>query len=219
MKSLLKKATFLIISFLHLLYNLKTANHLNKINTSIRSMWLRCEFRHIGNKVYFLKGVHIIGAKYITIGNNSFFGKGCILTAWESYLDKKFSPHIKIGSNCNFGDYNHITATNNIIIGDGTLTGRWVTITDNSHGQTDYQSLQSPPIKRDIYSKGPVKIGNNVWIGDKATILPGVTIGDGAVIGANSLVTRDIPPYCVVGGNPAVILKENKHPHRNNSNN
>lgn len=219
MKLLLKKIISLTISFLHLFYNLKTASYLNRINTGIRSMWLRCEFKHIGNKIYFLKGVHIIGAKYIIIGNNTSFGKGCILTAWDNYLEQKFSPHIKIGKNCNFGDYNHITATNNIIIGDGTLTGRWVTITDNSHGQTDYLSLQCPPIKRAIYSKGPVKIGNNVWIGDKATILPGVTIGDGAVIGANSLVTKDIPPYCVVGGNPAVILKGNKHLNRENSDN
>lgn len=219
MKLFLKKIISLIISFLHLFYNLKTANYLNKIDTSLRSMWLRCEFKHIGNSVYFMKGVHILGAKCIILGSNVSFGKGCILTAWENYLGKKLSPHITIGSNCNFGDYNHITATNNITIGDGVLTGRWVTITDNSHGQTDYQSLQCPPITRNIYSKGPVKIGNNVWIGDKATILPGVTIGDGAIIGANSLVTKDIPPYCVAGGNPAIILKENKTTYIKDDNN
>lgn len=211
MKILLKKIAYLIISFFHLFYNLKTAKYLDKINISIRSMWLRCEFKHIGDSVFFLKGLYLLGAKHITIGNNVCFGKGCILTAWEKYLETKLSPNIIIGNNCNFGDYNHITATNNITIGNGVLTGRWVTITDNSHGKTDYQSLQCPPIKRNIYSKGPVKIGNNVWIGDKATILPGVTIGDGAIIGANSLVSKDIPPYCIVGGNPAIILKENKN--------
>lgn len=80
-------------------------------------------------------------------------------------------------------------------------------ITDNSHGETDYDSLKMPPIKRPITSKGPVIIGNNVWIGDKATILPGVTIGDGSVIAANAVVTKDVPPYSVVGGNPAIVLK------------
>ena len=49
-----------------------------------------------------------------------------------------------------------------------------------------------------------------MWIGDKATILPNVTIGTGAVIAANAVVTKDVPPYSVVGGNPARILKENK---------
>lgn len=82
-----------------------------------------------------------------------------------------------------------------------------MTITDNSHGETDYDSLCMPPSKRLITSKGPVIIGNNVWIGDKATILPGVTIGDGVVVAANAVVTKDVPAYSVVGGNPVKILK------------
>ena len=53
-------------------------------------------------------------------------------------------------------------------------------------------------------------IGNDVWIGDKATILPGVTIGDGAVVAANAVVTKDVPPYSIVGGNPARVIKSNQ---------
>ncbi len=106
-----------------------------------------------------------------------------------------------------FGSYNHITCTNRIEIGDDLLTGKWVTITDNSHGNTDWDSLKIAPIKRDVVSKGPVKIGNNVWIGEKATILPGVTIGDGVVVAANAVVTKDVPSYCVVAGNPAKVIK------------
>ena len=86
------------------------------------------------------------------------------------------------------------------------LTGKWVTITDNSHGETDKDTLGMRPQKRTITSKGPVVIGNNVWIGDKATILPGVIIGDGAVIAANAVVTKDVPAYSVVGGNRAKII-------------
>lgn len=116
-------------------------------------------------------------------------------------------PFLKIGSHCAFGAFNHITCANKVIIGDYCLTGKWGTITDNSHGETDYNSLCLPPSKRLIISKGPVIIGNNVWIGDKATILPGVTIGDGVVVAANAVVTKDVPAYSVVGGNPARILK------------
>ena len=65
------------------------------------------------------------------------------------------------------------------------------------------------PNDRDVVSKGPVVIGNNVWIGDKATILPGVTIGDGAVIAVNAVVTKDVPVYSVAAGNPARIIKKN----------
>jgi virginiamycin A acetyltransferase len=61
--------------------------------------------------------------------------------------------------------------------------------------------------KSDIVSKGPVKIGNDVWIGARSVILSGVSIGDGAVIGAGSVVTRDIPPFSIAGGIPAAVLK------------
>lgn len=59
---------------------------------------------------------------------------------------------------------------------------------------------------RDLISKGPIVIGNDVWIGARATVLSGVTIGDGAVVGAGSVVTNDVPPYAIVAGAPARIL-------------
>ena len=74
---------------------------------------------------------------------------------------------------------------------------------------TDYDSLHIPPLKRNLFSKGPVIIGKNVWIGDKATILPGIIVGDGAIIAANSVVTKNVPAYGVVGGNPAKLIKSN----------
>ena len=64
------------------------------------------------------------------------------------------------------------------------------------------------PRERNIYSKGPVIIGNNVWIGDKVTICPNVTIGDGAIIGANSVVTKDVPAFSIVAGSPVRIIKQ-----------
>ena len=92
------------------------------------------------------------------------------------------------------------------MIGNNLLTGKWVTITDNSHGYTDIVSLHTPPVNRPIVSKGPIIIGNNVWIGDGAKILPGVIIGDGCVVAANAVVTKNILPYSIVGGNPAKNL-------------
>jgi acetyltransferase-like isoleucine patch superfamily enzyme len=56
-------------------------------------------------------------------------------------------------------------------------------------------------------TNGDVRIGNDVWIGSNATIMSGVTIGDGAAVAADSCVTRDVPPYAIVGGNPAVVLR------------
>jgi acetyltransferase-like isoleucine patch superfamily enzyme len=82
-----------------------------------------------------------------------------------------------------------------------------VTITDNIHGETDYATLQTPPFQRMVTSRGPVIIGDNVWVGDKATILPNVTIGNGAVIAANTVVTKDVPAYSIAVGNPARIIQ------------
>lgn len=166
------------------------------------------------SSVSFQKISELKGASHISIGENSGFGPGLFLTAWNKWVLKKgeqsFSPKISIGSNCRFGAYNHITAINEIRIGDNLLTGKWVTITDNSHGSSDFASLNVPPVERPLISKGTVVIGNNVWIGEKVTILPGVTIGNGVVIGANSVVTKSVPDYCVVAGNPAKIIKQFK---------
>ena len=148
------------------------------------------------------------GEQYFRIGEGSNFGKYVVLTAWDSYEGESFTPHVIIGERCSFGDYLHLTCINKIIIGNDVLTGRWVTISDNCHGNTDYRSLQIAPSKRKLTTKGPIEIGNNVWIGDKVTILAGVKIGEGSVIGANSVVTKDISPYSIVVGNPAKVIKQ-----------
>lgn len=152
----------------------------------------------------------INGANCIKIGQNCRFGRYAILSAWEKYGKQQFCPSITIGDNCSFGDYVHITCISSIYIG-GTLTGRFVTITDNAHGNKDLTDLCDPPVRRQLHSNGPIVIQNNVWIGDKVTILPNVIIGEGAVIGANSVVTKNIPPFSIAAGNPAKIIKTLKN--------
>lgn len=66
---------------------------------------------------------------------------------------------------------------------------------------------KSTPALEDLPFKGDTVVGNDVWIGQQVTIMPGVNIGDGAIIAANSVVTKDVPPYHIVGGNPSRILK------------
>lgn len=185
---------------------------MNRILTLLRSYWYYKEFAAIGSNVSVGKSFTLLGGDCITIGDNVSFGGNCVLTAWKSYKGEKLTPNIVIQSNCHFGEYNHITSTNEVYIDTGLLTGRWVTISDNSHGKTDFESLRLSPLERPIYSKGAVRIGKNVWLGDKVTILPGVTIGDGVVVGANSVITKSIPSYSVVVGNPAHVIKiENKY--------
>lgn len=153
----------------------------------------------------------IVGKDFIEVGERTIIGKHVQLTAWGEHHGKRFNPSIKIGSGTQFGSYNHITAINRIEIGNGVLTGKFVTITDNSHGMPgDESDCDISPIGRIAYSKGPVVIEDNVWIGDKATILANVRIGRCSIIGANTVVTKNIPPYSIVGGNPSKIIKQIK---------
>lgn len=148
------------------------------------------------------------GGKYISIGENTVLGPSIQLTAWDVYEGIKYDPLIEIGNNCQIRANAHITAINRIIIGDNLLTGTNILITDNSHGMTDFMSLSIAPSDRLLFSKGPVHIGDNVWLGNNVVILPGVTIGDGVVIGANSVVTSNIPSYSIAVGSPARIVKK-----------
>lgn len=192
-------------------------NTWNLYKKRLYSIWVRNEFKSIGEKCLFSKFSLLEGGKFIEIGSFSTFGESMVLTAWKSYLyrdcnsisfvQQNFSPCIKIGNHCIFGDYNHLTAINKIEIEDGVLTGRWVTISDNAHGDFEKHEIQIPPAQRRIVSKKGVHICKNVWIGDKVTILAGVTIGESAVIGANSVVTKDVPAYSIVAGCPAHVVK------------
>lgn len=95
-----------------------------------------------------------------------------------------------------FGSY-HIKEAE-IIFGDNIALGPNVTIFSASH---DYKYLNLPDTAKSVV------IGDNVWIGGNSTILPGVVVGEGSIIGAGSIVTRSIPPYSVAMGNPAVVVK------------
>lgn len=196
-----EKAVFSIFKFLYLLPERLYVKLLNK--------YIKITFPYI--KGEFEMPNQLLGLKYIKIGEGTHLNKGIILTAWDSYAGEKWTPCIKIGNNCHIGEFTHITSCNNIEIGDNLLTGRYVYISDNSHGTANFSQMKIHPANRFLYSKGPIKIGNNVWIGESARILAGVSIGDGAIIGANSVVTKDVPAYSVVGGIPAKVLKENQN--------
>jgi len=184
-----------------------------KINQLLSSIMMRVYAGYIGvNCKYMGRGTlvkpylqMVKGLKYVSVGDNCYIGQGVQLTVWE--VEGFAKPSISIGSNCAIGDNSHVTAIHEIRIGNNVLTGKRVLITDNAHGASEPILLDMAPNHRPLCSKGPVIIGDNVWIGEKASIMPGVTIGRSAIIGANAVVTKDVPPYSVVGGNPAKVIK------------
>lgn len=207
-KKQIKRMMIGICKLVYLCIPIRKMNRfLKNKRSALYAYWVRNSFKSCPPSVRFGKIGMLHDHEYISIGEKCSFQDYLYLTAWKEYQDEHFSPELSIGNNGNFGAFNHITCINKIQIGDNCLTGKWVTISDNNHGTTDFDTLHEAPVIRKLYTKGPVIIGNNVWIGDKATILGGVTIGDGAVIAANSVVTKDVPAYCVVGGNPARVIK------------
>ena len=188
-------------------YNLSLFLH--SIRNIIYTMWIRNAIGKFGeqSRIAYPCGLQGGGQRRIEIGDDTYIGSHGILGCWERYGSQKFTPSIIIGSHCSIGEYNHITACNKITIGDGLLTGRFVYIGDNAHGGLSLEDADIPPVRRHLTSKGEVKIGSNVWIGDKVTVLAGVTIGDNVIIGAGSIVTHDIPSNCMAAGMPAKAIK------------
>lgn len=161
-------------------------------------------FKAFGSQSLLAPDITLLSPQYISIGNNASIMRHCVL---ETCPDAKLHPELNIGDGASIGEYTHITCAQRIEIGEGLLTGRFVLITDNGHGKSSADETSLPPLLRPVHSNGPVKIGKNVWIGDKATILPNVIIGDGAVIAANAVVTKDIPAYAIAAGCPAKVVK------------
>ena len=142
----------------------------------------------------------IVGAKSLTTGVNLRID--IISTNYTS-------PYLYIGDNVQINDYVHIGVADSVSIGDNTLIASKVFISDHNHGSYSEENQSSPnstPICRALKSK-KVSIGKNVWIGEFVCILPGVTIGDGSIIGAMSVVTKDIQANSIAVGSPAKVIK------------
>lgn len=210
MRVLVIKIMALFAHMWSILYSYDTSYKLRQLKNLLYSLWI-CHFlSSVGNnsRIYYPCKLWGGGSKRIHIGEGTTIQGHCILGCWIKYAGDSFTPSIKIGDNCNIGEHTHITAINKITIGNGLLTGHYVYIGDNSHGGFSVEEAKIPPIRRKLQSKGEVVIGNNVWIGDKATILAGVHIGDNVIIGANSVVTHDIPSNCMAAGMPAKVIKQ-----------
>ncbi len=119
---------------------------------------------------------------------------------------------LKIGSKCEMGDMTHIVALNDVTIGNNVLIASKCFISDTNHGIYKGESQDSPeipPNQRKLVTR-PVKIGNNVWIGENAVILAGAEIGDGCIIGANAVVSKKIEAYSIVIGAGTIYKQWNQ---------
>jgi acetyltransferase-like isoleucine patch superfamily enzyme len=162
-------------------------------------------FHHFGHKsVVCWPPTTIMNEEHISIGENTMIGPHVALSVGMVVGQEVVaSPVVRIGDRCLIGRGSGIVAHYSITIGDDVWTGHHVYVTDQNHG---YEDL-GVPISRQSAPEKKVVIGDGSWIGHGSVILPGVTIGRHVVIGANSVVSRDIPDYCVAVGAPAKVIR------------
>lgn len=152
--------------------------------------------------------VDVRNRRFISLGNGFTSGFGCRLEAYPQ--SERKDKILVVGRNVEINDYVHIASGELVTIGDNVLIASKVFITDISHGNYQGNSCDNPfsiPKQRALNTR-PVVIKDNVWIGESVCVLPGVTIGEGCVIGSLSVVTKSIPPYSIAVGIPAKVIKK-----------
>ena len=153
---------------------------------------------------------YIRGLSFMRIGSNFHAADGLWMEAISVFRDQVFAPQIVIGDNVTISHWTHIAATHYVEIGAGSLIGSKVIITDHNHGQYGgpHSSPLLMPAVRPLDTEHFVIIGRNVWLADGVVVTPGSRIGDGSIIGANSVVTSLIPPNTIAVGIPARAIKQ-----------
>lgn len=153
--------------------------------------------------VYFGKNVRIVNPQHVDMGGQVFIDDDVELCVNQTMPG--VTPKLLIGNRVHFGKMNRIGCDNRIIIEDDVLFAPHVHISDRNHG---FEDIHTPISQQKVISKGEVVIGTETWLGFGCQVMSGVKIGRHCVIAAGAIVVKDVPDYCVVGGNPAKILKK-----------
>lgn len=173
---------------------------------------------HKFNKLYWSRKFGAMDG-YVNMGRNITFqhpeclhfgcgvgiGKYTYFLPCTEFAGIKYKPEIHVGDGTWIGIRNSFACIDRIEIGKNVLFAGYVHVTDHSHG---YEDINSPVKYQKLISKGPVVIEDDSWLGFGAEILSGVHIGKHAIVAARSVVTHDVPPYSIVAGNPAKIVKQ-----------
>lgn len=192
----------------------------------IRGFFYRVRFRSIKGYLFIGKNVQILNPQLITTGrsltikdhatiqalskNGIHFGNNVMIGRYSliecTGVIRSLGESLVVGDNSNFGDYNFIGVRGPVRIGENVLFGPRVCIHAENHN-IDRLDL---PIRLQGESRVGVTIEDDCWIGSGVVILDGVTIGNGSVIAAGAVVTKSIPPYSIVAGVPAKLIRTRK---------
>jgi acetyltransferase-like isoleucine patch superfamily enzyme len=163
------------------------------------SLVMRSSFESLGPRSRLSLPIQLEGTRRISVGNHVYLGPGSWLITHDP------CGRLEIGDGTSVAGYCVLSAATSIRIGRKVLFARNVYIADHRHG---FQHCEVPVIEQEIEHLRPVVVEDGAWLGQNVVILPGVTVGRGAVVGANSVVRDDIPPRCLAVGAPARVVRE-----------
>ncbi|URI09279.1 hypothetical protein MW290_27320 [Aquincola tertiaricarbonis] len=156
------------------------------------------------------EGAQIFGDRRMRLGQGFRAGRLLWLEAVSVYGTHRYTPTLTIGARFSGSDAVHIACAYSVEIGDDVLVGSKVHITDHNHGlyrgEGPHSSPDVPPAGRPLQG-GAVRVGHRVFLADGVVVLPGSTIGDGVIVGANSVVSGHLPAHTMCVGAPARPIK------------
>lgn len=159
---------------------------------------------HAGKGVAVIRPHRITNPQSIYVGSGTLIHANALIAPILEYAGIRYSPQILIGSNVYIGPNLYLACSRRVSIGDGSVLSEWVYINDSSHGLNPEAGLI---MKQPLVQKGEIAIGKSCFLGLRSAILPGVVLGDHCVVGINSVVTKSFPPYSMLAGAPARLVR------------
>ena len=173
-----------------------------RLRDKILSLLVSGTFAHFGAKTVLVSPFRLSGESRIAIGDHVFVGSGSWLQSLPEGENQ--SVAVSIGSGTSIAGACVISAVRSVVLEEDVLLARNVYISDHSH---KYNKTGTSILDQGLDNIKPVLIKRGSWLGQNVVVCPGVTIGRGAVVGANSVVNQDIPDYAVAAGAPARVVK------------